>query len=72
MNNKLRFTVKDHIGLAVTQCFWRQITFYTFHFEKKDKKSTAVNRDKARNKQSENRQPSTNVGTVNNFCVWAT
>lgn len=37
MNNKLRFTVKDHVDLAVTQCFWKKITFYTLHFQEKKK-----------------------------------
>lgn len=71
MNNKLRFTAKGHIGLAVTQCFWMQTTFYTLYFEKK-KKNTAVNSDKVRSRQSESQQPSVNIETVINSCVWAT
>lgn len=71
MNNKLKFTVKDHISLAVTQCFWMQITFYTLHFEKKEK-NTAVNRDKGRSRQSESQQPSVHTGTVIDSCVWVT
>lgn len=69
MNSKLQFTVRDHVGLAVTQHFCKQTTFYILHFEKKVKENAAVNTDRARNRQTENQHPSTNVGTVNDFSV---
>lgn len=72
MSNKLRFTVKDHKGLAVTQYLWMQITFYTLHFEKREKKNMSVSRDKARSSQSESQQPSVHTGTVIDSCLWVT
>lgn len=79
MNGKLQFTVRDHVGLAVTQYFCKQTTFYILHFQKQVKKNAAVNTEifrytdicqyRARNRQTENQHPSTNVGTVNDFSV---